>query len=650
MNMKRPMVKRYSGVALVVLVLAACAGSATGRVPFPQASIPTEGGVVFAPPRVEGADTVDFPITLLNGRGVVLTLPRSLADEIQGLVPGGAASWELDPCCGRTLDVTYGSVEGIYGDRRADHIYTDVDGNEVGFFTEEDDVDYLVFQYGSWVVRAWDGDPAGQRFTEDNRERFASLMRGYETTEGFLVLEPAEPMSIGPTDAPDATLTSTGEGSVGVFISRECASEGPSANPDLVTSKGYLVSFAEESRMTSICFPENSLYLWVSRLDLTQDELETIDLVYQPDNPGEPPPSTTTLPATTSTASAQINVGTIPLDEPIPLRVLAVRPNNPSLAVLDFDEGTTMVYPPGVHALPLDAKDGAVATSDGDWIIWTNGVARLFTGSLDHVDLVLGPDPPRQIEGLAPALRAVPTPDGTSVWLVQPGLTWGDYDYPTLVERVRIADGATLLTTETDGSAFPVAATDTGLVLNTHRWFDTGDGWTDEPGSEATIHLGEDGTITHVGAGRAIAASPTRVVRIAADRLLISNPDGSDAFFVVKPFEGTWMAVGGPGIPSDAMPFQTVSPDGTEVLVSLRDPVDGLATYSEFIAVDLSDGTTRTIAQFDSHTSIATWSSDGQWIALIRQQDITFINSSDTEQVIPLEGVIPTDHWAFAAR
>jgi hypothetical protein len=201
----------------------------------------------------------------------------------------------------------------------------DADGNPVGFYTEEDDLDYVVFQYGSWVVRAWDGDPQGQRFSEENRAMFASLMRGHETDQGFLVLDPAEPMRIGPTDShsPDATFTTgtPGEGVVGVFTWRDCNRQPPFANPDLVTSAGNLVSFGQSSGMTSICFPESSLDLWVSRLDLTEAELEAIDLTYATGQPEEP--STTTSTATSATSSTTT---TLPDDsELLPFGPLAPR-------------------------------------------------------------------------------------------------------------------------------------------------------------------------------------------------------------------------------------------------------------------------------------------------------------------------------------
>jgi len=628
------------------------------EVVVPAATVPVdEGGILFGPPRIEKADTVEFPITLLDGTRLTLTLPRSLADDVDGLVPGGAASWELDPCCARTLEVIYGSIDELYGDRQPDIEYEDADGNPVGFYTEVESLDYLVFQYGSWIVRAWDDDAEGQRLTEENRERFASLMSGHETPEGFLVLEPIPPMTIGPGDGPDATLTTGNpeEGLVGVFEGRDCASEGPSANPDLVTSTGNLVSLAEESGMTSICWPDASFFVWVARLDLTDAELEAVELKFATGTPIEEVSTTTTsttlLTSTTIKTSGEPSVTPIALDQSIPLRVLAVRPNNPSLAVIDLSERTTTVYGPGVHALPLDATDGAVATPSRDWIIWTNGVARLFSDGLDHVDQILGPSPPREISGFAPAIRVVPTPDSRRAWLVQPGITYGDNDHATIVDLVDIEDGSVLLRSETDGSAFPVAATDDGLVLNSHNWLDTGDGFTEEPGSEVTILLNADGSTNQIGAGRALAASANRVVRVTSNQLLISDPDGSNEVEVLQPFDGAWVDIGGPGIPSDAMPFQTVSPDGSEVLISLgrEFDVNGSPGYSELIAVDISDGSTRSLAEFDGTTPNATWSSDGEWIALFWQDDITLIDAFDSTVVIPLEDVVPAGHFPLAA-
>lgn len=374
-------------------------------------------------------------------------------------------------------------------------------------------------------------------------------------------------------------------------------------------------------------------------------------------SPPTPDPSQTVSPA-------EPTVTPIPLDRPISLQVLAIRPNNLSLAVLDLEGRATTIYPPGAHALPLDGTDGAVMTPNREWIIWSSGVARLFSGPLDRVDVELGPNPPRAVSGFTPALRVVPTPQTEQAWLVQPGIGYGTHDHPTLVELIPIAGGSPFLSLEADAADFPVAATGTGLVLNTHRWFDTGDGFTAEPGSELVVHLLANGIEVEIGEGTAIAASPTKVARLAcpadraacdlylhSNRLIVSSPDGTDQIEVSKDFDGSWRSVGGPGIPSDAMPLQTVSPDGSELLISLgRDlDVNGSPAYSVLLAIDLLDGTTRTIAELDEDTSTGTWSSDGEWIALLGRDDIRLVNANDPAMTILLEEVIPPGHFPLAA-
>ena len=357
-------------------------------------------------------------------------------------------------------------------------------------------------------------------------------------------------------------------------------------------------------------------------------------------------------------------VSALDVGETVPLRVLAIRPNNPSLAVLDLEAGTTTVYPPGAHALPLDATDGAVMTPDRDLIVWTQGVARLFSGSLDHVDVELGPSPPRSIPSYAPALRAVPTLRTDQVWLVQPGIGWGDNDYPTLVELVPLGGGEAVLRIELDPAAFPVAATEAGLIFNTHEWLDTGDGFEVEPGSESALHLAADGTTSRIGPGSAFASSSTRVARLVcpADRptcdtnldaniLVLSDTDGGHQVEVPADGDGTWANVGGPMIPSDAMPFQTVSPDGSELLVRSGQALDvnGVPSQSVLVAVDLADGTLRPIGEFDDETPLAAWSADGQWIALFWQDDIYLVNAESPDTTLMFTGVIPSDHFPLAA-
>ena len=232
------------------------------------------GASLFLPPSIQQGEVVVFPLVLLDGTRMSLTLPPSVAADVAGFVPGGAAGWEMDICCGRTLDVIYGSLADLYGERVPDAVYADGAGHPVNFYAEPDGVDYLVFQIGSWVVRAWDNGPGpGERFTEENRARFASLLRGHETPEGFLVLDPVDPMQVRPTDAPDALLTAGDEDPVASILrGRTCAEEGP------VSSNGYAVALGDEPAITVLCSPAHSTNIVIWRTGLTDPELDSVRL------------------------------------------------------------------------------------------------------------------------------------------------------------------------------------------------------------------------------------------------------------------------------------------------------------------------------------------------------------------------------------
>lgn len=258
-------------MTFVVFVGPACTSPSVSR---PTAVLEPPGAPTFQPPLIPQGDAVVFPLVLLDGTEMSLTLPPSVAAEVAGFVPGGAAGWEMDMCCVRTLNVSYGSIADMYGDRVPDAVYVDGAGQPVNFYPESDGVDYLVFQFGSWVVRAWDnGLGPGERFSEENRTRFAALLRGHETPEGFLVLDPVDPMQVRPTDAPDALLTTKDEVPVvSLLKGRTCPDEVP------VTSNGYAVALGDEPAFTVLCSPAHSIEIVIWRNGLTDAELDSVQL------------------------------------------------------------------------------------------------------------------------------------------------------------------------------------------------------------------------------------------------------------------------------------------------------------------------------------------------------------------------------------
>lgn len=211
--------------------------------------------------------------------------------------------------------------------------------------------------------------------------------------------------------------------------------------------------------------------------------------------------------------------------------------------------------------------------------------------------------------------------------------------------------GEHLASYEVDPNAFPIGATASGLVLNTKTLIDTGDGWISEPASEQIIHLLLDGTLVNLFQGHAIAATPSAVAILNRERLVIGSADGGSSHDIPKPGPGAWDAVGGPGIPSDAMPLQTVSPDGSMLLVALFEApdVNGTPAKSTLFVVDLETNVTTTIDHYEGPPPLATWSRDGQWIVLIDNRDIELIRLSDPEDRFALPGVVPEEHWVLAA-
>lgn len=275
----RPVAIAVAAAALVVAVLLPVAllrtTDATRHEPVSgtSASAVTSEPSPFAPPSTPLDGVVVFPLILLDGSQLSLTLPDSIASQIAGLVPSGAVGWDFGVCCGRTLEIQRGSIEDLYPEQAPDAIYQDAAGRPVNFYENPDGVDYLVLQIGDWVIEAWDDGPGpGEQFSEEQRARFASLLDGHVTDEGFLVLTPVAPMEVMPADSPDATLISKdGDPLVGVIQERICGGA-----PRSVTARGYSFQISEEAGLTTLCSPEDSSVIWISRTDLTESELDLI--------------------------------------------------------------------------------------------------------------------------------------------------------------------------------------------------------------------------------------------------------------------------------------------------------------------------------------------------------------------------------------
>ena len=91
---------------------------------------------------------------------------------------------------------------------------------------------------------------------------------------------------------------------------------------------------------------------------------------------------------------------------------------------------------------------------------------------------------------------------------------------------------------------------------------------------------------------------------------------------------------------SDAMPLQTASPDGSRLLIALGKnfDVNGTSTTTTLFILDLDQAILELVAEFAVHIPpLATWSADGQWIAILDSRDIRLVDASDPERTILLE-------------
>lgn len=141
----------------------------------------------FVPPRLREGDLTSFPLTFLDGTRVVVTLPADLAAQVTSFVPAARAC--VDEACtrARTLEIVAGSADALYAGREPVAVYRDAAGEPVPSYADGDR-HHLVFEFGDWVVRAWDppGHPEG--LTDAERARFAASLRGHVTDDGFLQL------------------------------------------------------------------------------------------------------------------------------------------------------------------------------------------------------------------------------------------------------------------------------------------------------------------------------------------------------------------------------------------------------------------------------------------------------------------------------
>jgi hypothetical protein len=226
---------------------------------------------LFAPPFTVENGVYTFTVQMVNGEWLTMTLPESLGSQIEGFESGVALGTSDEMWTGVQVGTRYGTSDDLYKGRVPDETYVDGGGRPVRLYRNDDGHHELVFQFGPWSLIAPGGGGVGL-----GSERFASVIDGHVTDEGFLVLTSKELELQLPTHSiPNASFISSNRNSV-VWFWRfhpgRCLSSGP--------------EFTPESGITSICDPATGDRLMLgSAAELTNEELDAISFAVTTDRP-----------------------------------------------------------------------------------------------------------------------------------------------------------------------------------------------------------------------------------------------------------------------------------------------------------------------------------------------------------------------------
>jgi hypothetical protein len=251
-----------AGALLGVLAVALVGFAVTKDSRPATVSITQSPAIGFHPPSHLEGDSLVVPVTFLTGGHAEIVLPSGSIDrDALTFKPGGAITWTGSPELGRSLEISRGTLSDEFAGQQPVAVYRDASGNPVPFYTgaSDNNVNYLAFQIGPWIVKVWDypkGDARGPAMTEDERRTWAAHFRGHVTQQGFLVLDPVAPLANAPTDSPDAELIA-GDNGMGIIFGG-CS---PSYLQGYRTGHGYIVTSSAPGPW--LCNPDLAINVWM---------------------------------------------------------------------------------------------------------------------------------------------------------------------------------------------------------------------------------------------------------------------------------------------------------------------------------------------------------------------------------------------------
>jgi hypothetical protein len=165
----------------------------------------------FIPPTTTENGFVVLPVTFPDGETTTLRYPPEMKIAQLGFAGDVGVEYPVTNgalrCCSRVVSIRYATVAQVYGDAQPVKVYRGANGEAVDYFHASQAVDpvnatkqdYLVFQFGPWLVQVYDVQQSGDfelRMTDAERATWARSLTGTLDANGYLVLHAQAPLSI----------------------------------------------------------------------------------------------------------------------------------------------------------------------------------------------------------------------------------------------------------------------------------------------------------------------------------------------------------------------------------------------------------------------------------------------------------------------
>jgi hypothetical protein len=224
---------RWSGVALVML-LCGCGTAGATTDPRPASGTLIAADVArFVPQTHREGERVVLPLTFTDGTTAELVYPPSLELAERGVRPygsgyldGASATPSRSNVVGRDFRIFFGELldvlDAVGGGRTPRLLarYAGVGGRTIGFWDVGDDVNYLAFQFGRWVVLVYDYRAGAAAMSDAERSAWAASFSGKASGDGFLLLSAIPPLRLaraGEHAGPELTFGSIGPPAVALY-------------------------------------------------------------------------------------------------------------------------------------------------------------------------------------------------------------------------------------------------------------------------------------------------------------------------------------------------------------------------------------------------------------------------------------------------